>query len=164
MTDKERFIDIYKRCIKREGAEELLEYLTGPQSDFFTAPASTRYHNSCRGGLVNHSLNVYDCLCDIHKVKIYSDEFFDILENYLTNAAKNGISGVIFRVPLFIHSGDFSCLGKVQLVRFSAVTQSVAALKSSGIVLFVHPLKIHPFEQIDDIFLDNSIFQLESFL
>ena len=65
MTDKERFIDIYKRCIKREGAEELLEYLTGPQSDFFTAPASTRYHNSCRGGLVNHSLNVYDCLCDI---------------------------------------------------------------------------------------------------
>ena len=63
MTDKERFIDIYKRCIKREGAEELLEYLTGPQSDFFTAPASTRYHNSCRGGLVNHSLNVYDCLC-----------------------------------------------------------------------------------------------------
>ncbi|MBQ8474877.1 MAG: HD domain-containing protein, partial [Clostridia bacterium] len=32
--------------------------------DFFTAPASTRYHNSCPGGLLNHSLNVYDCLCD----------------------------------------------------------------------------------------------------
>ena len=65
MTDKERFIEIYKANIKREGAEELLEYLTGPQSDFFTAPASARYHNSCRGGLVNHSLNVYDCLKDI---------------------------------------------------------------------------------------------------
>ena len=55
MTDKERFIEIYNTYIKREGAKELLEYLTGPQSDFFTAPASTRYHNSCRGGLVNHS-------------------------------------------------------------------------------------------------------------
>ena len=65
MTDRERFIEIYKENIKREGATELLEYLTGPQSDFFSAPASTRYHNSCRGGLCNHSLNVYDCLCDI---------------------------------------------------------------------------------------------------
>ena len=65
MTDKERFIEIYKANIKREGADELLEYLMGPQSDFFTAPASARYHNSCRGGLVNHSLNVYDCLKDI---------------------------------------------------------------------------------------------------
>ncbi len=65
MTDRERFIEVFKSKVKREGASELLEYLTGPQSDFFTAPASTRYHNSCRGGLVNHSLNVYDCLCDI---------------------------------------------------------------------------------------------------
>ena len=65
MTDKERFIEIYKANIKREGAEELLEYLTGPQSDFFTAPASTRYHGAHEGGLLEHSLNVYDCLTDI---------------------------------------------------------------------------------------------------
>ncbi len=64
MTDRERFIDIYKTNIKREGADALLEYLTSPQSDFFTAPASGKYHNSCPGGLLNHSLNVYDCLCD----------------------------------------------------------------------------------------------------
>ncbi len=64
MTDKERFIEIYKNSIKREGADELLEYLCSPQSDFFTAPASGRYHNSCPGGLCNHSLNVYDCLKD----------------------------------------------------------------------------------------------------
>ena len=64
MTDRERFIEIFKNNIKREGAEALLDYICGPQSDFFTALASTRYHNNRRGGLVNHSLNVYDCLRD----------------------------------------------------------------------------------------------------
>lgn len=60
MTAKERFIEIYQKNIKREGADKLLEYLLG--SDFFTAPASARFHNSFEGGLCDHSLNVYDCL------------------------------------------------------------------------------------------------------
>lgn len=62
MTAKERFIEVYTTYIKREGADKLLEYLESPASDFFTAPASARYHMSCEGGLVAHSLNVYDCL------------------------------------------------------------------------------------------------------
>lgn len=65
MTDKERFIEIFKTEIQREGSGALLDYLLSPQSDFFTAPASSRFHNSFPGGLLNHSLNVYDCLCDI---------------------------------------------------------------------------------------------------
>ncbi len=64
MTDRERFISIYKEKIHREGADAFLDWLTGDKSDFFTAPASTRYHNNCPGGLVSHSLNVYDCLKD----------------------------------------------------------------------------------------------------
>lgn len=63
MTDKERFIKIYTENIKREGADKLLEFLEN-KSDFFTAPASTRYHNAFEGGLLLHSLNVYECLCD----------------------------------------------------------------------------------------------------
>ncbi len=63
MTSKERFIEIYNKYIKREGADKLLEYLLSPASDFFTAPASARFHSSYEGGLVDHSLNVYDCLC-----------------------------------------------------------------------------------------------------
>lgn len=63
MTDKERFIQIYNENIKREGADKLLDFLEN-KSDFFTAPASTRYHNAFEGGLLRHSLNVYDCLCD----------------------------------------------------------------------------------------------------
>ena len=64
MTDRERFISIYKEKIHREGADAFLDWLCGDKSDFFTAPASTRYHNNCPGGLVSHSLNVYDCLVD----------------------------------------------------------------------------------------------------
>lgn len=65
MTNKERFIEIYKEKIKREGADRLLNFLLSESSDFFTAPASTRYHGNYEGGLLEHSLNVYDCLCDI---------------------------------------------------------------------------------------------------
>ncbi len=60
MTDKEKFLQIYKENIKREGADKLLEFLE--KSDFFTAPASTRYHGAYEGGLLRHSLNVYECL------------------------------------------------------------------------------------------------------
>lgn len=64
MSYKEDFIAIYKEHIHREGADKLLEYLTSPQSDFFIAPASTRFHGSYAEGLVEHSLNVYYCLKD----------------------------------------------------------------------------------------------------
>ena len=64
MTNQERFLKIYKEKITREGADKLLDFLVNG-SDFFTAPASTRYHGAYEGGLLEHSLNVYDCLCDI---------------------------------------------------------------------------------------------------
>ncbi len=64
MTSKEEFISIFRENIKRDGADELLDYLEN-RCDFFTAPASTRYHGAHEGGLVEHSLNVYHCLCDL---------------------------------------------------------------------------------------------------
>ena len=64
MTAKERFLEIYNEKITREGADKLLDFLLNG-SDFFTAPASTRYHGAHEGGLVEHSLNVYDCLGDM---------------------------------------------------------------------------------------------------
>lgn len=60
MNEKERFLGIYQSTIVREGSCELLKFLEG--SDYFTAPASTRFHGSFEGGLLTHSLNVYDCL------------------------------------------------------------------------------------------------------
>ena len=59
---KEKFCTLYRSLIKRDGAEDLLEYLCGSGSDFFTAPASTRFHGNYPGGLCEHSLNVFQCL------------------------------------------------------------------------------------------------------
>ena len=59
---KQKFIEIYKNNIKREGADKLLEYLESSSSDFFTAPASARFHSSYEGGLAEHSINVYEAL------------------------------------------------------------------------------------------------------
>ena len=64
MSKREEFISIYKEHVQREGAEALLEYLCSRSSDFFIAPASTRFHGAFEGGLVEHSVNVYHCLKD----------------------------------------------------------------------------------------------------
>ena len=61
MEIKDTFLQIYQSKIHREGADKFLEYLT-EKSDFFTAPASTRYHGAYEGGLAQHSVNVYECL------------------------------------------------------------------------------------------------------
>lgn len=56
----ERFESLLLSC-NRDGMDKLLEFIR--KSDFYTAPASTRFHNCHEGGLLEHSLNVYDCLC-----------------------------------------------------------------------------------------------------
>jgi 23S rRNA maturation-related 3'-5' exoribonuclease YhaM len=64
MNLKERYLQIYNTYIKREGSDKLLDYLLSKSSDFFTAPASTRFHGAYEGGLVEHSINVFNCLKD----------------------------------------------------------------------------------------------------
>lgn len=62
--ERELMIEKFEKVlssIQREGMDSLLEYIR--KSDFYTAPASTKYHGSFEGGLLYHSLNVYDCLC-----------------------------------------------------------------------------------------------------
>lgn len=61
---KEAFLEIYQSCIKRPGADKLLEWLES--SDFFTAPASTKFHLSRPGGLVEHSVHVYERLRELY--------------------------------------------------------------------------------------------------
>ena len=67
---KNEFIDIFTTNIARDGADKLLDYLTS--SDFFTAPASARFHLAEEGGLCQHSVNAYKRL-----VKIVKDEYGD---------------------------------------------------------------------------------------
>ncbi len=54
---KENFVKIYTENIHRDGSGELLGWLE--RSDFFTAPASAKYHCSHEGGLCEHSVNVF---------------------------------------------------------------------------------------------------------
>ena len=61
---KEEFINLLKST-KREGIEKLLDFLE--KSDFYTAPASTRFHGSEESGLLKHSLKVYEILK--HKIE-----------------------------------------------------------------------------------------------
>lgn len=57
----EEFENLYNTYIlPREGGDKLLEFIR--KSDFYTAPASTKYHLNEEGGLLQHSLNVFHCL------------------------------------------------------------------------------------------------------
>lgn len=56
---KEKFIELL-RSTNREGIEDLIAFLD--KTDFFTAPASTRFHGSFERGLLEHSLKVYEIL------------------------------------------------------------------------------------------------------
>ena len=56
---KEEFLNLL-RSVKREGIDDLIRFIES--TDFFTAPASTRFHGSYEGGLLEHSMKVYEIL------------------------------------------------------------------------------------------------------
>lgn len=58
-TNIERFEELLS-TVQRDGIDKLMEYIR--KSDFYYAPASTKYHSCHEGGLLEHHLNVYDCL------------------------------------------------------------------------------------------------------
>lgn len=57
---KTEFSNLYNQWVTRDGGDRLLTWLG--TTDFFTAPASTKYHCACEFGLVRHSLNVYQVM------------------------------------------------------------------------------------------------------
>lgn len=59
MDNRDRFEGLLQEC-GRPGTDRLLAFIRS--SDFYTAPASTKYHACYEGGLLEHSLNVYDLL------------------------------------------------------------------------------------------------------
>lgn len=62
-SPKEKFIKAYNEAIKRQGSAELLNWMC-EKTDFFSAPASSKFHNAFEGGLCEHSLNVYQVMID----------------------------------------------------------------------------------------------------
>ena len=68
MDLKNEYLRIAVENIHRDGIADLMAWMSS--TDFFTAPASTRYHGAHESGLVMHSLNVYSHLkrlCDFYE-------------------------------------------------------------------------------------------------
>lgn len=61
-SKQQEFEELVRKHIHREGIEDLLSAIA--KTDFYTAPASTRYHHSFEGGLAEHSIDVFYFLCD----------------------------------------------------------------------------------------------------
>lgn len=76
---KQQFTELFNKNITRDGSDKLFAYLE--KSDFFTAPASSRFHLACEGGLCQHSLNVFARLAEQNELlKLeYTDETLTIV-------------------------------------------------------------------------------------
>ena len=68
--------------VTREGKDKLMDYIKN-KTDFYKAPASTQFHLSCEGGLLQHSLNVYDCLMAKKDSPIWKKTFEKISDESL---------------------------------------------------------------------------------
>ena len=70
--NKEYFKTLCKHHIKREGINDLLNWLE--DTDFYTAPASTKYHLAVKGGLCQHSLNVFHMMVSEVKSTLFPNK------------------------------------------------------------------------------------------
>ena len=111
MDRREEFLSIFRQHVTRPGAERLLDWLD-TKTDFFTCPASTRFHGACEGGLCMHSLNVYHALHDRFFTEGESEESYAICAllhdlckaNYYkvsTRNVKNDATGQWEKVPYY---------------------------------------------------------------
>ncbi len=118
MDEKQRYIEeftkIYTDKISRKGSAELLDWLC--KTDYFTAPASTRYHGACECGLVMHSINVYNCMQELKETE--SDESIAIcgllhdlckvnFYKVSTRNVKNEQTGAWEKVPYYFIEDEF---------------------------------------------------------
>lgn len=74
-------------AIDREGMDALMQFIE--KSDFYTAPASTRFHGAAEGGLLMHSINVYNCLLKKKQSEgsIWHDVLADVSEESIAVTA-----------------------------------------------------------------------------
>ena len=116
MGYREEFCDIWRREVSRPGADKLLDWLA--TTDFFKAPASTRFHGACEEGLVMHSLNVYHALMDRYFEEGDNPESMAVCgllhdlckANYYKTGSrnvKNEATGQWEKVPVFLVEDQF---------------------------------------------------------
>ena len=117
---KENFAEIYYRFITRPGADKLFEWLAS--TDFFQAPASTKFHGDHAGGLCEHSIHVWEELVRLLRaypeVKVSGETvaIVSLLHDlckigcYKTELRNQKVNGVWVQKPVFVFQEDF-CFG-----------------------------------------------------
>ena len=117
MNAKDEFVKIYTENIHRQGSQELLNWLLN--TDFFTAPASTKFHCACENGLVMHTVSVFNTIKEKH-----FDEETDNVESFAicgwlhdlckaqfykvsTRNVKNDLTGQWEKVPFYAIEDQF---------------------------------------------------------
>ena len=117
---KNHFMDIFYQFIKRPGANDLFNWLE--TTDFFEAPASTRFHGDHAGGLCEHSIHVWEEL--VRLLRVYPEvrvsgetvAIVSLLHDlckiglYKTELRNQKVNGVWVQRPVYVHSEDF-CFG-----------------------------------------------------
>lgn len=117
---REKFLELYNKYITRPGSDTFLEWLE--EYDFFTAPASTRFHGAYAGGLVEHSVNVWEELVRLLKaypeVKVSAETaaIISLLHDvckvgcYKTELRNKKVNGIWVQQPTYVFEEDF-CYG-----------------------------------------------------
>ena len=76
MTTKEKFIEMAKN-ITRPGIDEMMAWLE--TTDFYVAPASTKFHGAQAGGLCAHSITVAKRLVEVANLYAPGKYSMDVL-------------------------------------------------------------------------------------
>ncbi|MBR7091420.1 MAG: hydrolase [Clostridia bacterium] len=74
--NKKMYLQLIKQNIKRPGIEELVDWIS--KSDFFVAPASTKFHSAVEGGLCDHSLKAYNRYLQLLEME-YGKDWQDVI-------------------------------------------------------------------------------------
>lgn len=118
--NKDYFVKLYSMYITRPGADKLLEWLE--TTDFYTAPASTRFHGDYEGGLVEHSIHVWEELVRILKaypeVKVSAETaaIVSLLHDlckigcYKVELRNTKVNNTWVKKPVYVFKEDF-CYG-----------------------------------------------------
>lgn len=120
MSRRDDFIRLYTEHIKRPGADALLGWLD--ETDFFTAPASTRFHGNYEGGLCEHSVNVWEELVRLLraypeiKVTAETAAIVTLLHDvckigcYKQELRNTKVNGIWVQRPVYVFQEDY-CFG-----------------------------------------------------
>lgn len=79
-ANQEKFEALLRENVKRDGVEKLIEYVRG--TDFYTAPATTRYGLSVEGGLCQHALDIHSIMLQL--ADLYAPKNKDGIRNGAT--------------------------------------------------------------------------------